>query len=467
MSPLMQLLNAGGDASAAPSNIPGLPVTRRRVLKWVIGGSASVVCSNHPLHAITPTAPAPGAPGKVARAKSVIQIWMWGGPCHLDTFDPKPDAGADYAGAFLKPLETKVSGIRINELLPVLAAQADKFAILRGMTHNNNGHETASYMMQTGHPAGERVTYPSVGAVVSLFKGRPPTYQSQLPPYIVLTEPQGRFSESGFLGAKCKPFATGGNPAKTPFAVEGIVAEGITTERQRSRRELLHSLDSLAKANPDDPAVKSLKRCEDEAYDLILGDGAKIFDLGQEKPELRDQYGRTTFGQACLMARRLAEAGVPYITINYKGWDTHKQHFQIMRRQLPEMDKGVGTLIMDLATRGLLDSTIVWWGGEFGRTPKVQTESPWNGGRNHFGKAFCHMVAGGGFKGGHVVGATDARGEEVKERPVYPWDLVGSIYELMGIDTDATLPHPLGLTAHVVPRKEDKLQSGGRLKEIM
>jgi hypothetical protein len=456
----MQLLNAGGTSA-------GEAVPRRRVLKWIIGGSASVVCSNHPLHAVASSAPAPGNGSRVAKAKSVIQVWMWGGPCHLDTFDPKPEAGADYAGAFLKPLETKASGIRINELLPVIASQGDKLALLRGMTHNINAHETASYVMQTGHPAGERLVYPSVGAVVSLFKGRNAGYRSQIPPYIVLTEPQGRFSESGFLGSRYKPFATGGDPAKTPFAVEGIVAEGITPERQKSRRELLHDLDTLAKAAPEDPAVAAMRRCEDEAYDLILGDGAKVFDLGQEKPELREQYGRTTFGQACLMARRLVEIGVPYITINYKGWDTHKQHFQIMRRQLPEMDKGVGTLIMDLSARGLLDSTIVWWGGEFGRTPKVQQEAPWNGGRNHFGKAFCHMVAGGGFKGGQVVGATDARGEEVTERPIYPWDLVGSIYQLMGIDTAASLPHPLGLSARVLPGQDDKIQSGGRLREIM
>jgi hypothetical protein len=460
----MQLLN-GGDATAATSPAPsGLPVSRRRVLKWVIGGSASVVCSNHPLHAAAQTA---GAAPRVGKAKSVIQIWMWGGPCHLDTFDPKPEAGADYAGAFLKPLETKVSGMRINELLPVLAAQADKFSILRGMTHGINAHETASYVMQTGHPAGDRIVYPSVGAVVSLFKGYAAGYKGKIPPYIDLTEPQGRFSESGFLGSRYKPFATGGNPAKTPFAVEGIVAEGFTDERQRGRRELLRKLDTLGNATPDHPTVAGIRRCETEAYDLILGDGAKIFDLNQEKPELRDQYGRTTFGQACLMARRLVEIGVPYITINYKGWDTHKQHFQIMRRQLPEMDKGVGTLLADLATHGLLDSTIVWWGGEFGRTPKVLNESPWNGGRNHYGKAFCHMVAGGGFNGGQIVGATDARGEEVKERPIYPWDLVGSIYELMGIDTEASLTHPLGLAARVTPGKDEKLESGGRLREIM
>lgn len=441
-------------------------MSRRRMLQGTLGGSLSVMLSRQPLLAAAAVPAGPPA-ARPARAKSVIQIWLWGGPCHLDTFDPKPEAGADYCGPFTKPIESKVSGIRINELLPVLASQADKFAILRGMTHGINAHETASYVMQTGHPAGDRIVYPSVGAVVSLFNGRAAGYQGQIPPYIVLTEPQGRFSEAGFLGSRYKPFATGGNPAKTPFAVEGIVAEGIGEARQRTRRDLLHRLDTLGNEVPKHPAVAAMRRCEEEAYDLILGDGAKTFDLNQEKAELRDKYGRSTFGQACLMARRLVELGVPYITINYKGWDTHKQHFQIMRRQLPEMDKGVGTLIEDLAGRGLLDRTIVWWGGEFGRSPKVLNESPWNGGRNHYGKAFCSMVAGGGFRGGQVLGSTDARGEEVATRPIYPWDLVGSIYELMGIDTAATLPHPLGLSVRVMPGPDDQLKSGGRLHEIM
>ena len=445
---------------------PGLPLSRRHALQCVFGSSVSLMFGSPPLCAQSPTPPT-ATPVPAARAKAVIQIWLWGGPCHLDTFDPKPAAGADYCGPFAKPLDTKVAGMRINELLPVLASQADKLALLRGMTHGINAHETASYVMQTGHPEGGRIVYPSVGAVVSLFKGRAAGYKSQIPPYIVLTEPQGRFSEAGFLGSKHKPFATGGNPAKSPFAVEGIVAEGISEERQRSRRDMLHHMDSLANAAPDHPAIASMRRCEEEAYDMILGNGSKIFDLDQESAALRDQYGRTTFGQACLMARKLVENGVPYITINYQGWDTHKQHFQIMRRQLPEMDKGVGTLIADLASCGLLDSTIVWWGGEFGRTPKVQNESPWNGGRNHYGKAFCSMVAGGGFRGGQVVGSTDARGEEVANRPIYPWDLVGSIYELLGIDPDASLPHPLGLPARVTPGKDEKLPSGGRLREIM
>jgi uncharacterized protein (DUF1501 family) len=209
------------------------------------------------------------------------------------------------------------------------------------------------------------------------------------------------------------------------------------------------------------------EQCEKQAYDLILGDGAKVFDLSQEKAELRDRYGRTTFGQSCLMARRLVERGVPYVTINYKGWDTHKQHFQAMRRKLPELDKGLATLLQDLSERGLLESTIVWCCGEFGRTPRIQWEPPWSGGRGHYGMVFSALVAGGGFKGGRVVGASDARGEQVKERPVYPCDLIGSMYELLGIDPEAKLPHPQGLMVRATPSAAEGAKTGGRLVEIM
>jgi uncharacterized protein (DUF1501 family) len=196
---------------------------------------------------------------------------------------------------------------------------------------------------------------------------------------------------------------------------------------------------------------------------LILGDAGKVFELSQEDPALRDRYGRNTFGQSCLVARRLVERGVPYVTINYKGWDTHKQHFQTMRRKLPELDKGMGTLLEDLSQRGLLASTIVWWGGEFGRAPKVFWDPPWNGGRNHHGQAFCAVVAGGGFKGGHVVGTTDKRGEEVTENPVHPSQLIASIYDLLGIDVGAPLPHPQGLNVRVA----DAAAQGSRLREIL
>jgi len=415
-----------------------------------------------------------GAAGRPARAtaqpgkaKSVIQIWMWGGPAHVDTLDPKPAAGYDYCGPFDKPISTNVNGTVINELLPLLARQADKYSIIRSMTHGVYAHETASYMVQTGRRPGERLLYPCAGAVVSLLRGYNAGYSGLIPPYIVLTQPQGRFSENGFLEERYRPFATGGDPAQARFAVEGVVAQGVSAQRQKDRRELLHNLNTLEKALTNDPSLKALDETERQAYELILGDAGKVFDLSQETDAMRDRYGRNTFGQSCLVARRLVERGVPYITINYEGWDTHRQNFQVMRQKLPQMDKGMATLLQDLSERGLLSSTIIWWGGEFGRTPKVMWEAPWNGGRNHWGDVFCALVAGGGFKGGHVVGASDAKGEAVRDRPVYPCDLIGSIYELLGIDPDGKLPNSQGLDVQVTPTVADGIKMGGRLKEIM
>jgi hypothetical protein len=446
------------DSARVLSPLGGLPLSRREAMRRCLFGGAGLLLANGwGLRAFAGTLP--------AKAKSVIQIWMWGGPCHIDTFDPKPGAGYDYCGALPKAIPTNIDGIQIGELLPLLAGQADKYSILRGMTHGNFAHETASYWVQTGRASGGREVYPCVGAVTSLFKGYDAGYKGLIPPYIVLTEPQGRFSESGFLGPRYKPFATGGDPGAIRFAVEGIVAQGISDQRQRSRRELLHQLNTLGHSMPSEASLKTLYDSEDQAYELILGDAGKLFDLSQEKDDLRDRYGRNTFGQSCLMARRLVEKGVPYVTINYKGWDTHKQHFEIMRRKLPEMDKGLATLLQDLSERGLLQSTIVWWSGEFGRTPRVQWEAPWNGGRSHWGKVFSTVVAGGGFKGGQVVGSSDAKGEELKDRAIYPAELIASMYELLGIDGNAKLPHPQGLDLRVVPESNDK--PSRLLKEIM
>ena len=445
-------------------NHSNVRLSRREILKGSLYTAAGLALAGRCAQTAAVTAPA--APLK-AKSKSVIQIWMWGGPSHIDTFDPKPDAGNDYCGPLNKPIKTNVDGIMIGQLLPKLAKQADKYSIIRSMTHGNNGHETASYMVQTGRKAGGRDVFPCVGAVVSLFKGRKAGYKGLIPPYIVLTKPQGRFSEAGFLGSRYKPFATGGDPGKKEFLVEGIAAPGITRARQKARRELLHKLDGLGGEMKDSPQIKALSKSEDEAYDLILGDAGKVFDLSTEKEELREAYGMNTFGQACLMARRLVEKGVPYVTINYTGWDTHKQHFQIMRRKLPNLDAGMSTLLTDLYDRGLLDSTIVWWGGEFGRGPKIQWDPPWNGGRSHYGRVFSTVVAGGGFKGGHVVGSTDAKAETVKDRPVYPWDLIGSMYELLGIDPKAKLPHPQGKIVLATPSEKDGYKIGGRLSEIM
>jgi len=444
-----------------------LILSRREALRLGLLGAAgaAALVGGNGLSALG--APAAPPAGIKAKAKSVIQIWLWGGPPHLDTFDPKPEAGNDYCGSLNKPIETNVKGLRIGELLPLLAKQADKYSILRGTTHGQNGHETASYLVQTGRMPGSGQVFPAVGAVVALFKGYDAGYKGLIPPYIVLTDLQGRFSESGFLPSKCKPFATGGDPGQSRFVVEGVVAQGISDKRQKDRRELMGQLDTLGRALKSDERVEASRKCENQAYDLIMGDAGKVFDLSQEKDELRDAYGRTTFGQSCLMARRLVERGVPYVTINSKGWDTHKQHFQAMRRKLPDLDKGLATLFVDLSGRGLLDSTIIWCGGEFGRTPKVDWQPPWDGGRGHWGRVFSTLMAGGGFKGGQVVGSSDARGEDVKDRPVYPCDLIASMYELLGIDLQATLPHPQGQKIGVLPGPGDGVKMGGKLKEIM
>jgi len=410
--------------------------------------------------------PTPATVKPKARAKSVIQIWLWGGPSQLDTFDPKPEAGSAYCGPYTKPIATNVKGIQICEMLPLLAQQADKYSLIRGMTHGNSGHETAAYMMLTGHKPGDGIVYPTVAAITSYFKGYGHGYKGLIPPSIMLTDGLGRFAEEGFLGPLYKSFATGGDPNGKQFTVEGVITAGISDQRQSNRRQLLHSIDALNKAIPANPDFAALDQGENKAYELILGDARKVFDLSLESDALRDKYGRNRFGQSCLAARRLVESGVPYVTINYGGWDNHEQIFETFRRKLPEFDQGLAMLLQDLSDRHLLDTTVVWCCGEFGRTPKIDWDAPWNGGRGHFGNAFSVLVAGGGFKGGQIVGATDAKGEKVIERPVYPQDLIGSIFELMGIDPDAKLPNTRGLDLKVMP----SLESGpghGRLYEIM
>jgi hypothetical protein len=407
-----------------------------------------------------------------AKAKAVIQVWLAGGPPHIDTFDPKPDAGSDYTGPLSGTSQTNVSGIMIGELLPELSKLADKYSLIRSFTHGQNGHETASYLTQTGRMPG-RVVYPAAGAVVNVFKGvgniddQQSDEESLIPPYVVLTSPQGRFSEAGFLGVRYKPFATGGDPNAARFAVEGIVAPDLTDEQQMQRRQLLNRLNALNGALSNDTELAVATKSRDHAYDLMLGDAGHVFDLDQESPDLRQTYGRTKFGQSCLAARRLIEEGTKFVTINHGGWDTHKDHFPAMRRKLPELDRGLAALIADLSDRGLLESTIVWCIGEFGRTPKVASESPWNGGRHHFGSVFSTLVAGGGFQGGKVIGVSDGRAETVRERPVYPGDLIGTMYQLVGIDPDAGLPHPRGDFIRATPGADEGMESGGRLTEII
>jgi len=405
---------------------------------------------------------------KDGKAKSVIQFWMGGGPSHLDTWDPKPEAGSDYCGPLKNPIATNVPGIRICELLPLLAKQADKYSILRGYTHSDFGHETAAYTVASGQLPSADLVYPSIGAVMSLKKGYDAGYKGTLPPYVAVPSSFGWFSDTGFLGQKYKVFATGGDPNDNNFRVQGLALPGgLTDKRLQERRTLLQSVDSLARQMDKEATFQAVDTFEERAYGMVLGEAKKAFDLSQEKKEVREKYGRTHFGQCCLLARRLVENGVPFITVHYGGWDTHTDNFAAMKGLLPPLDQGLSALFADLAQRGLLESTLCVWYGEFGRTPKIDPAPPWNGGRHHYPLVYSAVVAGGGFKGGTVLGSSDAKGEYPKERPVYPWDLTASVYKLVGISPSDKLPHPQGCVAYVTPLASGTVPTGGTLKEIM
>ena len=393
-------------------------------------------------------------------AKSVIEIWLWGGPSQLETFDPKPNAPRDYNGG-LKSIPTNVPGMELHEWWPRLAQCADLYSVIRSMTHKYFGHETAVYLMQTGRlPSGGEV-YPALGTVIAQAKKS--EYKGDLPPSVILTRPKGRFSEIGFLGVDATPLVTGGRPSAARFTVDGIVPpEGIDHERAKERFEMLSKLDLWRPAKGIPPYVSAFDEAGREARRLAEGNAAKVFDLQSESSTLRDEYGRNDIGQSLLTARRLVEYGVPYITVNITGWDSHKRHFETMRKRSGDTDAAVATLLKDLKSRGLLDSTIVWVGGEFGRTPRIGWEAPWNGGRNHYARCFSTLVAGGGFKGGCIVGESDETASVPVSRPVSPQDFIGSIYELCGIDPEGPLPNNVGKKLPILPPST----GGGRLKEI-
>lgn len=393
------------------------------------------------------------------KAKSVILVYLDGGPAQTDTFDPKPDTSRDYFGNFKGVSNTNVEGIQIGEKLPLLAGIADKYSLIRSMTHGINAHETGHYAMITGDLSGGSVVYPSYGSVISYMKKD--SYKGILPSYVSVTSANSRFNEGGFLGNEYKSFDTGVQPEKAQYEVEGIMNKFVDKDRMNKRMSLL---DDFEKLPMDKELIDSLRNVN---MNFIWGESREIFNLSNEPDSVRERYGKTRLGQSCLVARRLVEAGVPFVNVRTTGWDTHKKHFQFMNTMLPDLDKALSALLIDLDQRGLLDSTIVLCGGEFGRTPKVMWEAPWNGGRAHFGAAFSYLVAGGGFKGGKVVGKTDKTGENVAERPVYPCDLIGTVYLLMGIDPYGTLPHVSEGNLPILPSLLDKKQSNGLLYEII
>ena len=397
------------------------------------------------------------------RAKSVILVYLDGGPAQTDTFDPKPDAGRNYYGNYKGVIKTNVEGIELGEKLPLLAGMADKYSLIRSMTHGSNAHETGHYAMITGDTSEGGVVYPSFGAVISYMKKE--SYKGVLPCYISVTSANSRFNEGGFLGNEYKSFDTGGKPESDIYEVEGVTNRFINRQRMDSRMALLNKFESKSSGETMDKAlIDSLRGVNME---FIWGDSREVFNLHNEPDSVRQKYGKSRLGQSCLVARRLVEAGVPFVNVRMTGWDTHKKHFQKMNTMLPDLDKALSALIADLDARGLLDSTIVLCGGEFGRTPAVLWEAPWNGGRAHFGKVFSYLVAGGGFHGGKVVGKSDKTGEKVTERPVRPCDLIGTVYMLMGINPYGTLPHVSEGDLPILPSLLDDSKEGGLLYEII
>ena len=313
--------------------------------------------------------------------------------------------------------------------------------------------------MQTGRNPGGGTVFPAIGTVTAMMKTRDGTYRGDLPPAVILTTAKGRFSEVGFLGDRYAPLVTGGNPNAARFVVDGIVPPGGLSPAEMARRfDLLKMVDVFG----DAARFGDFLSAGEQARRVIEGSAAKTFDLTQEPPEMRDRYGRTQIGQSLLAARRLVEYGVPYITVNMSGWDSHKRHFETMKNRTAETDRALAALLTDLADRKLLDTTVVWVSGEFGRTTKIDRDPPWNGGRNHYPTCFSALVAGGGFKGGCVVGQSDETASHVVARPVTPVDFLGSIYERCGIDPDGEMPNDVGKKLTILPPPSEH----GRLKEI-
>ncbi len=402
-------------------------------------------------------------------AKSVILIFLAGGPSQTDTFDPKPDAGRDYYGMYKTPIPTNNPNLVVNENLVELAKIADKYSIIRSMTHNSFAHEIGQYVMYTGDMSRGSIVYPAFGSTLSyMFKD---SYDGALPPYISIPRSSTRFNESGFLGAEYKSFNTGGAPESRFFEVEGIVSQSVPLAQLTYKRRLLDSLKSLNRDRIEPvEEVAKFEALQNSTFELITGEARKVFDLTQESDEMRKRYGMNRIGQSCLVARRLVEAGVPVVVVSSTKWDTHKEHFKRMNDMLKELDDATSALINDLDEKGLLDETIVLMGGEFGRTPKVGWEPPWNGGRGHFGSAFSYLVAGGGFKGGEVLGETDKTGENVIKRAVYPSDFWSTVYYLMGVDPTTKLPHnTLGEVPIIppTPKSDDGMPSEGMMVELI
>ena len=382
-----------------------------------------------------------GAGAKPARtAKSVILLWMGGGPSHIDTWDPKPGHAN---GGETKAIRTRANGLMIGEHFPRVAEDVgDKIAVLRGITSTEADHARASYLLHTGYTPIPTMQHPNIGAIITKETGNP---EYEIPQFVSVN---GGTIGAGFLGSTYTPLQVGAGRPLDNVAAPG----GVDKKRMTERMTLLRYFQSNVEAIANDDAVKSHSKVYGKAEKLMSSPLTKAFDVASEPQAVRTAYGTSQFGTGCLVARRLVESGVKFIQVGgTASWDMHNGIYAAMQRGAPPVDQGMAALIKDLDQRNLLHGTMVVWMGEFGRTPRING----NQGRDHYARAFSVVVAGGGVKGGQAIGATSEGGEEVVDRPVQIPDLVASVYYALGVDGTKTVYNTLGRPMRLVGARKD------------
>ena len=380
---------------------------------------------------------------------SAILLWLDGGPGHLDMYDMKPEAPAEFRGLW-QPIRTNVSGIEISELFPKQAKIADKFSIVRSLHHDTGDHFAGGHRMLTTKDMGVSggstpQKFPSIGAIVAQHRQQ---HSHELPPYISVPVASSIGLNPGYfgghlLGPQFDPFQTRGDPNNKDFKVKNLqLTQGMTVNRLEDRKRLMATLDQIPRAIDASGSFDALNQFEQQAFNFVTGERARhAFDLSREDEKLRERYGRDGWGQSTLLARRLVEAGCSFVTVHFGGWDHHWNLQAGMENYLPRLDTTVSALFTDLADRGLLDTTLVILCGEFSRTPRMNDGgnggpplSKGTPGRDHWGNSMFCLLGGGGIRGGQIVGATNARGEEPVARPLRPDHLHATIYRCLGID---------------------------------
>ena len=391
------------------------------------------------------------------QAKSCILIWLDGGPSHLETFDPKPDAPQEVRGP-LETIPTSIPGVRFSECLTRTAQLTDQLAIIRSMTSPLGEHNFGTHYMMSGYKPNPVIEHPTFGSVVAQSRQEASILPSNIavPRFAV---GGSKITGNGFLPSSTAPFSVGSDPGKPGFKVRDLsFFDDLDLARLDRRRSVVEALDRFSEQAQ---RVSGSSNSDlEQAYALISSSEAKrAFELSDEKPATRARYGNKSIGQSCLLARRLVERGVPFVTVNNGGWDTHEELTTRLKDGyagspkpiglVPSLDVALSALIEDLGARGMLEETLVVVMGEFGRTPKLNNRA----GRDHWPRVFSVALAGGGIRGGQVIGSSDAVGESPKDRPVTPSDLAASIYSLLGVDPDLELRTPDGRPVRVTPHE--------------